>query len=390
MQVGSYQYIAQERIVWGRAAGEAVVAEADRLGAQRVFIIASRTLNRTTDVVNSVGHALGRRLAGVFDGCQEHVPRETVIAAVEAVRAAGPDLIVSMGGGTVIDTAKVVLLALAEDVRTVEGLDGWHLSTNADGSRHVPEVACPPIRQIAVPTTLSGAEYSCLGGVSDTRRQIKHGFYSAWSCPVTVILDPAATLSTPDWLWLSTGIRAVDHAVESLCSVAPSPLVDACALRALSLLQSALPINKRTPADLAMRQQALQGAWLASQGILRVDYGASHGIGHSLGAVTGVSHGYTSCVLLPAVLRWNREQAENRERQRQVAVALGRADGDAALAVEALIATLALPTRLRDLDVGRECFAQVADGALDNLWVKTNPRAVKTRDDVVEILESAY
>ncbi len=366
-----------------------MVEEADRRGAGRVFIIASRTLNRTTDVVNGIADALGPRFAGVFGECREHAPRETVIAAAEAVRAAAPDLVVSAGGGTVIDTAKVVLLALAEDIRTVDGLDGWHVSVNPDGSRHTPAVARPPVRQIAVPTTLSGAEYSTMGGVSDTRRKVKHGFVGEQICPAAVILDPAATLPTPAWLWLSTGIRAVDHAVESLCSINPTPLVDACALHALALLGEALPRCRERPDDLDARQQAQHGAWLASQGILRVDYGASHGIGHSLGAVTGMSHGYTSCVLLPAVLRWNREEPANRERQIRVAAALGRDDGDAGSAVEQLVEALGLPTRLSDLDISRDDFDGIADGAMDNIWVRSNPRPVESRKDVLQILESA-
>lgn len=120
VSTGYYDSIAQDRIVWGQPAAAAVVAEAGARNAQRVFIIASRTLNRTTDVVAAIDRALGDRLVGVFDDCREHSPRESVIAAAEAIRAAKPDLIVSVGGGTVIDTAKVVLLALAQNVRSVE------------------------------------------------------------------------------------------------------------------------------------------------------------------------------------------------------------------------------------------------------------------------------
>ncbi|MCC5810956.1 MAG: iron-containing alcohol dehydrogenase [Ectothiorhodospiraceae bacterium] len=390
MQPGVYDYIAQDRVLWGTPAAEAITAETERRAAQRVFIVASRTLNRKTDVVTSIADALDKRLVGVFDECREHTPRDTVIAAAEAVRAAQPDLIVSVGGGTVIDTVKVMLVALAQGVRTVDGLDDWHIRVNEDGSRHVPQVGSPPLRQIAVPTTLSGAEFSSFGGCTDPRRKVKHGFTGREIGPAAVILDPAATLHTPEWLWLSTGIRAVDHAVESICSIAPAPLVDGCALHALRLLREALPRNRAEPDELAARQQAMHGAWLASQGILRVHYGASHGIGHSLGAATGVSHGHTSCVLLPAVLRWNRQRQENAERQEWVAEALGRRDGDAARAVEDLIRSLGLPVSLRELKVTREQFPAVAEGAMGNLWVRTNPRPVETPDDVLEILELAY
>lgn len=390
MEQGLYESLAQDRVVWGTPAAEAVVAEADRRGASRVFIVASRTLNRTTSVVSAVRDALGGRCAGVFDECREHTPRETVLAAADAVRAGHPDLIVAIGGGTVIDTVKVLLVALAGDVRSADDLDHWHVRVRPDGSRYVPTVPSPPLRQIAVPTTLSGAEFSALGGATDTRRQVKHAFTGREIGPAAVILDPAATRPTPEWLWLSTGIRAVDHAVESITSVAPVPLVDGCALYALELLAEGLPRTRSDPADDAARQQCMHGAWLASQGILRVPYGASHGIGHSLGAVTGTSHGYTSCVLLPAVLRWNRDHPQGAARQARIAAALGRDDGDAAAAVAELIASLGLPSRLRDLEIGRDRFAAVAEGALDNLWVRTNPRTIESKNDIMEILESAY
>jgi alcohol dehydrogenase class IV len=390
MNAGLYNFISQDRVIWGTPAGEAILEEAKRRNAKRLFIIASKTLNRKTSVVSDIKDVLGSNLAGTFDECQEHAPRETIIAAASAVRAANPDLIVSIGGGTVIDTTKVVLVALAEDVRTTDGLDDLHLSINPDGSRRTPAISAPPVRQIAIPTTLSGAEYSCLGGSSDPKRKIKDGFYGSEICPAAVIIDAAVTLPTPEWLWLSTGIRAIDHAIESICSTGAVPLVDACALHALSLLSEALGAYRENPEDLKARQQALQGAWLASQGILRVDYGASHGIGHSLGAVTQLSHGYTSCVLLPAVLRWNREEPDNKARQKLIAERMGRTDGDAAQAVEDLISSLGLPTRLRDVNVSKNDFAQVAEGAMGNIWVNTNPRPITSVDDVMEILERAY
>ncbi|MCC5857657.1 MAG: iron-containing alcohol dehydrogenase [Ectothiorhodospiraceae bacterium] len=390
MHSGTYDYIAQERVSWGTPATEAVCDEATRRGAERVFIVASRTLNRSTPVVSDIAQALGSRCAGIFDECREHTPRETVIAAAGAVRDADPDLIISVGGGTVIDTVKVLLIALAEGVSDENALDNWHVRVNEDGSRHVPQVGSPPMRQIAVPTTLSGAEFSNFGGCTDTVRRVKHGYTGREIGPVAVLLDPAVTVHTPEWLWLSTGIRAVDHAVESICSGAPAPLVDGCALHALDLLRQALPGCRSRPDDLDARMQAMHGAWLASQGILRVPYGASHGIGHSLGAAVGVSHGYTSCVLLPTVLRWNNELAANRERQEWVARAMGRTDGDAAAAVESLINSLGLPTRLRDVGVKQEQFSQIAEGAMENIWVRSNPRPVRQVEDVLQILERAW
>jgi alcohol dehydrogenase class IV len=388
MQAGSHEFLEQDRVTWGTPAAQAAVAEADRRGAKRVFVVTSRTLNRTTDAVAKIVEALGTRHVGTFDECVEHTPRPSVIAAAEAARAAAPDLVLTVGGGTAIDTVKVMLVALAHDVRTSEGLSDWHMKVNPDGSRHVPAMKPPPCRQVVVSTTLGAAEFSDLGGCTDPVRKVKDGYTGRFIGAAAVILDPAITVHTPVWLWLSTGVRGVDHAVESLCSVAPSPLVDATSLQALHLFSGALPATKADAGDLDARLRCLQAAWLAGFGILRVPYGASHGIGHSLGAVTGISHGYTSCIMLPHVMRWNLQRTA--PQQARIAQAIGAADGDAAGGVERLIASLGMPARLRDLGVERASFEAVANGALGNLWVKTNPRPLQRMDDVLALLEAAY
>ena len=388
MNSGLHEFLAQDRVIWGKPAAQAVVEEADRRGAKRLFIVTGRTLNRQTDVVTKIRHTLGSRCVGTFDECREHTPRESVMAAADAARAVTPDLIVSVGGGTVIDTVKVMLIALAHDLTQPGQLGDFHLRMNPDGSRHAPVIKPLPYRQIAVSTTLSAAEFSNFGGSLDTQRKVKDGYLGREIGPATVILDAEATLPTPEWLWHSTGIRAVDHAVEGICSIAPSPLIEAAAVQALKLLSSAMPRVKADPNDLQARLECLQGAWLAGMGILRVPYGASHGLGHSLGAVTGMSHGHTSCVMLPHVMRYNLEAT--RAQQSRIAAAMGRADGDAAAAVSALIETLELPSRLSQLKVTREQFDPIALGAKDNLWVRTNPRPITTTGQLTELLEMAW
>ncbi len=169
-----------------------------------------------------------------------------------------------------------------------------------------------------MPTTLSGAEFSNLAGITDERVRQKHSFIGPDIGARAVILDPEATIYTPEWLWLSTGVRGVDHAVEALCSIEAHPYCDGLALHALRLFAQALP----RPDDLAARLQCQQASWLAASSIARVNYGASHGIGHVLGAFADVPHGHTSCVMLPHVLRYN--ERATADKQRLIAEALGR------------------------------------------------------------------
>lgn len=382
-----HEFLAQDRVIWGEPAQEALLAEVQRRGSSRVFIVTGKTLNRQTPLIGQLTQALGDRFVGCFDECIEHTPRRTVMDAARAVRSASPDLIVTVGGGTAIDTVKVLLIALAEGLEHEDELSDWHLGVNPDGSRRLPKVKSPPMRQIAISTTLSAAEFSNLGGCTDEKRKVKDAYMGEEIGPATVILDPKATLYTPSWLWLSTGLRALDHAIEGLCSISPSPLIHALGLEAVRLLTNGLRQSHRDPEDLEARLDCLQGAWLAGIAIMRVPFGASHGIGHSLGAVTGMSHGYTSCIMLPHVMRFNVEKTKSM--QSLIAQAMGT-NLDAADAVAKLVADIGLPGRLSDLKVNAEHLEAVAAGAMENLWVKTNPEPIRDVEQIRQLLTKAW
>ena len=386
-EAGTYVFLAQDRVIYGKPARIAVAEEAERRDARRVFIVASKTLSRETDVVASIRAALGPRFAGLFDETRAHVPRDSVLAAAGAVRTADPDLIVTVGGGTPIDTVKVLLVCLAENITSADALGAYYIRAKPDGSRDVKPVRPPPMRQIIVPTTLSGAEFSNLGAATDPVRQVKDLYTGREIGGDTVILDPAVTVHTPAWLWLSTGMRAVDHAVETICSKSPQPFTDATCLHALAMLGKSLRRNRAAPDDLDARLESQLGVWLATTGLGRVPWGASHGIGHQLGAVAGVPHGYCTCVMLPAVLRWNK--SVNAAQQAIVAKGLGD-EKEAADAVAQLIADLGMPSRLRDVGVRPEHFDAIATGSLANLFVRQNPRPVTRREQVLELLETAF
>jgi maleylacetate reductase len=173
-----------------------------------------------------------------------------------------------------------------------------------------------------------------------------------------------------------------------VCSPFAHPFADATALHALRLLPDALRRLRAAPEDMEARMTCQFGMWLSIAGPAGgVPTGASHGIGHVLGAACGVPHGQTSCVMLPAVLRWNR--AVNAERQRRVAAALGAPDGDAAAAVARLVADLGLPGRLADVGVGPDRFEEIAEKAMHDRSVKANPRPITSPAEVMEILRLA-
>lgn len=380
MHKGRVIFGAMDEVVFGRPAAEAVAGQMDRLHASRAFLMVSGTLNRTTDEIEKIRQALGSRCVGTFDAMPPHTPREAVVAAAEQARSAGADLIVTVGGGSITDGAKAVQLCLANDVRTADDIDRIRAIKGV-----APPMNAPVVRQISVPTTIAGGEFSAIAGVTDKRSKVKETVRHRLVMPRAAILDPAVTVHTPEWLWLSTGIRAVDHCVEGLCSREAHPFADAQALKGLSMLAQALPRVKADSRDLDARMDCQIGTWL-SMGPLSsgVPMGASHGIGYVLGAVYDVPHGYTSCVMLPSVLRWN--SRDNAERQALVAAAMGQPGRDAADVLDDFIRSLGMPRSLQDVRIEPAHFDRIAELAMATPWIPRNPRRIDSPAQVREIL----
>src|SRR3981081_3725071 len=189
-----------DEVVFGRPAADAISEQMERLRATRAFLMVSGTLSRTTDEIEKIRNRLGRRCVAIFDAMPPHTPREAVIAAAEQARSAGADLIVTVGGGSITDGAKAVQLCLANDVRTVDRLEAIRAGKGA-----APPMNAPAVRQISVPTTIAGGEFSAIAGVTNAGTKVKEMLRHDLVMPRAVILDPAVTLHTPEWLWLSTG-----------------------------------------------------------------------------------------------------------------------------------------------------------------------------------------
>ena len=278
--------------------------------------------------------------------------------AAAAARAHAADTLVSVGGGSPIDAAKAVALELAGDKNGRAGV-GTGMPAH-----------------IAIPTTLSAAEFSHLAGVTDEAggpgaRPAKAGFADPRVAPRGVILDAALTLPTPERLWLSSGVRALDHAVETLYAPGAHPIEDVLALEAIRRLFRYLPLSKERPDDLNARTDLQLAAWMSFFGEVNTPMGLSHNLGRRMGATYGVPHGITSCVTLAPVMRF----MSTRDASHTAVIArIGRAiAGDivgddpraAQAAVDAvgdLLARLGLPTRLREVGVEADAIPAIAAG----------------------------
>ena len=386
---GHFAIQSTEQIIFGVPLAEAVVAEADRYGARRVFLTSTRSLAKLSDgPLQRAERALGARYVGTYAAIASHSPREDVVAGANAARTAKADLMLAIGGGSVIDATKAMLLCLWLGLDSIEAMEPYR--AGIDNSKSAP--ITPPadaIRMIAVSTTLSASEFTRNAGVTLSATNSKQSFSHRLMAPRSIILDPAATLDTPQWLLFATGIRAVDHAVESYCNPAANLATEPHSLQGLRLLHRALPAIKSQPQSLEARLEAQFGMWQAiAASASGIGTGASHGIGYALGATFGVPHGHTSCVMLPAVLTWN--ASVNGERQQALSAAMGAPGRPAAELVKALIAGLDLPTRLRDVGIKRENLDEIAGRSLTYKPVQMNPRKITSAADVKEILELAW
>ncbi|MGI9048016.1 MAG: iron-containing alcohol dehydrogenase [Rubrobacteraceae bacterium] len=340
MKNGTHTFLPTERVHFGVGSLKKIEEEARSYG--RAFVVASRTLYEETDLIRRVEELLGGKHAGTFIDMSQHTPGSAVERAAAESRDA--DLLVGVGGGSVIDGTKAV----------------------------AGELGYPA--QIAVPTTLSGAEWAHRVGVTDEAAGKKGGFADARAVPPVVVLDPEATVSTPEKLWLSTGIRALDHAVEGFLFGDAHPITDVTGLEGASRLMRDLPCSRRDPENIPLRLELQIAAWLAYFGPLNTPMGLSHGLGRRIGASYNVPHGVTSCITLAPTLARTKGNVPE-ERWAELGRALG---GEPDEAVAALVGELGLPNSLQEVGVPREDLEDIAAEYGD------------LAEDALEILQTAY
>lgn len=371
------------RIVYGRPAGIALREEMARLGLSRAVIVTTPSL-ADHPYLAGIAAALEASLCGNFSGMTAHTPENAVLACAAQARALGADLLIAVGGGSAIDGIKIVRLCLDEDYTTSEHLAAWRANPRPPRARRTPV--------LTVPTTLSGAEFSGIAGVLDPAQGVKNVYHDPALLPDIVILDPEATATAPDWLVLSSGIRAVDHCIETVLSIAANPYADAAALHGLKLLVEFLPKLRAGAAGPAERLELQFAMWLAMTGPgIGVPMGASHAIGRALGGVFGIPHGRTSCIMLPAVLGWN--EATDAARQDRLRPFFPDPDRSLSDSVRDLVEGLGEPSRLRQVGISKEELERAVAPAWKMLQVRSvsgNARPIPSAAEVLELLELAW
>jgi alcohol dehydrogenase len=367
-----------ERVVSGAGSVERLSHELERRGLERAVVVTGRTLGGS-GLLERVTGPLGSRCVAVFKDARQHVPSCSVAKVAALLQERRADTVISFGGGSPIDTAKAAVYSVL-------------------ASASFPRGARPPAH-IAIPTTLSAGEFTAVAGITDEQTRIKRPVTDSRITPRTVIADPALTLETPGWLWAASGIRALDHAIESIYSVRHYPVSDAAASSGLTMLLQHLKPSLDTsgPRVLEHRGECQLAAWMCVFGVTNAGFGLSHALGHQIGPRWDVPHGMTSCITLPHAMRFMADLAP--ERFKPIAEGFGVAfdaaePRSAALAcadrAAAFIAQFDVPQRLRDVGVPRGELAEVAAIVHDVMDAAHVVDRLVTKDDIVTLLTNAY
>jgi alcohol dehydrogenase class IV len=274
--VGEFNLTRLERVIYGPGKVAELKGEMEKRGLKRALVV---TTLGGFPILDQVTGALGTTCAGVFTGVVQHVPRSTVDALQQEIERVDADSLISFGGGSPIDSCKVAIY----------------------GSLPKRELV-----HIAIPTTLSAAEYTHAGGVTDETTKVKGGVWDPRVLPRTVINDPLLALETPDWLWITTGMRALDHAIECAYAIRHQPISDALAAKSIQLMTRHLAASVNTKGDesVAHRGHCQFAAWYSIYGAMNTRFGLSHLLGHQIGPRWNVPHGVTSCITLPNAMRF--------------------------------------------------------------------------------------
>jgi alcohol dehydrogenase class IV len=387
-----YQYANTTRVIAGRDLLGSLGFEFMKEGAGRVFVVTDAVI-RGTGLVDRVESGLtegGLEVAGVFDGVPQDSSTDVVERCAAAARVAGADSFLAVGGGSVMDTAKVAD-AIFTHGGTAREQEGFLLMPRENDGMGRPL----PIAPLAcVPTTAgTGSEVSMAAVIKDEQAKVKLEIADFPLFPRLAVLDPESTRTLPPRIAAATGMDAVTHAIEGYVSVDWSPHGDARALHALRLIRDNLERAVHTPEDEEARGNMLVAASLA----ITISLGATHAMSHSVGARFGVPHGVANAIHLPHVIRFNAEGGSDiTERYRDVAEVLGVGVGgsDAAVGaalgswIAALVARLGLPTRLSEVGVPEEGIPALVEGAMGDGTTLLNPRE-PTEEDYARLFRGA-
>lgn len=379
----NFNYVSPTKIIFGIHTLRELPMEIQALGSKAILVTDAGL--EAAGLADSAGHVMGPLLAGVYSDIPQDSGMEVVDRGAELARSLGADVVVSLGGGSVIDTAKGMCVVLKEggSIRDYQGAQ---------------MLSRPQTPHIAIPTTAgTGSEVSAGAVIFDRQQEQKIIFNESFNIPRVAVLDPLMTEHLPPGLTASTGMDALTHAIESYTTTQRNPLSDAAALHAVRLIMEFLPRAVENGSDLMARGQMQIAALLAGFAFNNSVLGLVHAMAHSLGAVCKTPHGLANGILLPHVLAYNLEEISLLlgDMARVMGADVDRADPArcAAAAIEKikdLIRKIGLPGRLRDAGVNATRLGAAAELSMTDAAIICNPKMVFDPAEVLGIFQAAY
>ncbi|NRA34020.1 MAG: iron-containing alcohol dehydrogenase [Polyangiaceae bacterium] len=371
------------RVLFGTGSIQQLAAEVSALGRSRVLVVGDPGVEKAglLDIVCDALEADTKIAVARFTDVASNPEESHIEAGVVAYRAHSADILVAVGGGSPIDTAKLIAVRV-EVSRPFEELDDA-----LGGDQYIPDTV-PPV--IAVPTTAgTGSEVGRAGVLTVTATRRKTVVFSPHILPKVALLDPELTRGLPPHITAATGFDALTHCYEAYVSKGDHPMADGIALRGIELVIGALETAVTDGTDMTARGDMMKAAMMGAVAFQK-GLGACHSLAHPLSSECGLHHGLANALCLPVVVAFNESVAA--DAHRRVGALFGDQDvggDDLATAMGKLRAKIGVTGTLKDHGVRRDQIETLADLALADICHGSNPR-VCTREDFVAMYNTAY
>ncbi len=381
-KAGGYQYAGPTKVNAGPGALVSLTTELSALGARKAMVLTDPGV-KAAGLADMAVAALGDFCAGVFADIPSDAPLATVDAAAAAARTAGAEAVVSVGGGSVMDTAKAVAVVLREGGQALD-----HIGVMRLARKPLPHIACPT-------TCGTGSEVTNVAVIKNPDMQRKVYIVDPLICPDVAVLDPALVASLPPALVATTAMDAMTHAAEAVMSVRANPVCDAMGLHAVRII--AADLKAAVAGDGAARYRLQSAATLAGWAFAIGQVALAHAMAHTVGALFGVPHGVACGIVLPGVVRFNADYAPGPIRLIaqalgvEGALAMGPAEAAeaAAAALEGLMVGVGHPLHLSEVGVPAEAVFDCCAHAVADPAAIFNPRPVTDPGLIYEVFEQA-
>jgi alcohol dehydrogenase len=372
------------RLVFGENSINEVGQEVDGLKCSKPFLVTDKGVVNA-GLAERVEKVLGKKLVGTFDGCIQDSDLRIINEVAEIARSKGADVLVSVGGGSVIDTTKGIAIVLKE---------GGKIQDYA-GQQCLSRQQTP---HIVIPTTAgTGSEVTYFAVIKDQENHQKLPFCDDNIIPNVGILDPTMTAGLPPMLTATTGMDAFSHALESIHASMCEPVADAMALRAIQMIVEYLPICVENGSDLFARGQQLLASTMAGIAFNNGQVAMVHALAHTVGGMFNVPHGLANSLFLPHVVRFNADVCGDKYTMIARAMGLDMKDindensGEAvATAITALTKRIGVAQRLRDVGIPEDGLAQLAENTLADGAIVYNAKPVFDAEEVLGVIKQAW